>query len=169
MKLRFPHPVVLLATAVIVSALLTWILPAGQYDRRDDPSTGRRVVVAGSYHSVGAAPIGPFAAVVAVPRGFVAAADVIAVVLFVGGAWVVVDRLGALPAIVHALVRGFMGRGLWVIPIVSLFFAVMGGLENMQEEIIPLVPALVVLGAGVGVDAVVVVAMSAGAAMVGSA
>jgi uncharacterized ion transporter superfamily protein YfcC len=166
---RFPHPIVLLGAAVIVAALLTWILPAGQYDRRDDPSTGRRVVVAGTYHAVAAAPVGPFATAVALPRGFVAAADVIAVVLFVGGAWVVVDRLGALPAIVHALVRSFMGRGLWVIPIVSLFFAVMGALENMQEEIIPLVPALVVLGTGIGVDPLVVVAMSAGAAMVGSA
>ena len=45
----------------------------------------------------------------------------------------------------------------------------MGALENMQEEIIPLVPALLALGIGVGVDGVVVVAMSAGAAMVGSA
>src|SRR5712692_8721525 len=146
MKLRFPHPVVLLATAVIVSALLTWILPAGQYDRRDDPSTGRRVVVAGSYHSVGAAPIGPFAAVVAVPRGFVAAADVIAVVLFVGGAWVVVDRLGTLPALVAVLVARFRRRGLWAIPFICLFFAAMGALENMQEEIIPLLPVLLVLG-----------------------
>ena len=92
-----------------------------------------------------------------------------AVVLFVGGAWVVVDRLGTLPAVVAALVRAFAGRGLWMIPIVSLFFATMGALENMQEEIIPLVPALLVLGAGLGIDAVAVVAMSAGAAMVGSA
>jgi len=45
----------------------------------------------------------------------------------------------------------------------------MGALENMQEEIIPLVPVLLVLGQGLGVDAVVVVAMSAGAAMIGSA
>ncbi len=45
----------------------------------------------------------------------------------------------------------------------------MGALENMQEEIIPLVPVLLVLGRGLGVDAVVVVATSAGAAMIGSA
>ena len=74
-----------------------------------------------------------------------------------------------LPAAVDALVVLFAERGLWMIPIVSLFFATMGALENMQEEIIPLVPVLVALGAGVGVDALVVVAMSAGAAMVGSA
>ena len=56
-----------------------------------------------------------------------------------------------------------------MIPLVSLFFGTMGALENMQEEIIPLVPVLMALGTGIGVDAVSVVAMSAGAAMVGSA
>ncbi len=93
----------------------------------------------------------------------------IAVVLFVGGAWVVIDRLGVLARLVAALVGVFRRRGLIAIPVVSLFFAVMGALENMQEEIIPLVPVLLVLGGGLGVDAVGVVAMSAGAAMIGSA
>ena len=153
----------------MVAAALTWILPAGQYDRRDDPATGRRLVVAGTYHHVPAAPVGPFAAAVAIPRGFVAAADVIEVVLITGGAWVVIDRLGTLPAIIELLVGAFEGQGLWVIPLVSCFFAIMGALENMEEEIIALVPVLMLLGAGIGVDGVVLVAMSAGAAMVGSA
>jgi uncharacterized ion transporter superfamily protein YfcC len=160
---------VLLGSAVFVAAVLTRVLPAGEYDRKDDPVTGRSVVVAGTYHHVSPTPVGPFAAAVAIPRGFVAAADVVAVVIFVGGAWVLVDRLGTLPAIVSALVRLFAGRGLWVIPVVALFFATMGALENMQEEIIPLVPVLMALGTGIGVDGVSVVAMSAGAAMVGSA
>ena len=139
---RLPHPLVLLGSAVAVAAVLTWMLPAGQYDRRDDPVTGRRIVVAGTYHHVEKAPVGLFAAALAIPRGVIAAADVIAVVLFVGGAWVIVDRLGTLPAVVAALVRLFGHHGIWVIPIVSLFFATMGALENMEEEIIALVPAL---------------------------
>jgi len=168
-RLRLPHPIALLGGAVVVAAVLTWILPAGQYDRRDDFATGRRVVVAGTYHRTDAAHVGPFAAAVAIPRGFIAAADVIGVVLLVGGAWVVVDRLGTLPAVVGMLVGRFAGQGLWVIPLVSLFFGTMGALENMQEEIIPLVPVLMKLGTGIGVDGVSVVSMSAGAAMVGSA
>jgi uncharacterized ion transporter superfamily protein YfcC len=168
-RFRLPHPVVLLGAAVVVAAILTWILPAGQFDRRDDAATGRRVVVAGTYHRTERAPVGPFAAAVAVPRGFIAGADVIALVLLVGGAWVVVDRLGTLPAMVAWLVARFERRGLWVIPLVALFFGVMGALENMQEEIIPLVPVLMALGVGIGVDGITVVAMSAGAAMVGSA
>lgn len=167
--MKLPHPIVLLVIGVAICAALTWVLPAGEYDRRDDPVTGRSVVVAGTYHRVDAAPVGPFAAAVAIPRGFVAAADVIGVVLFVGGAWVVIDRIGTLGRLIAALVSSSGGRGLIAIPIVSLFFATMGALENMQEEIIPLVPALLLLGRGLRVDAVSVVAMSTGAAFIGSA
>ena len=167
--MKLPHPLLLLLAGVGVAAILTWTLPAGEYDRRDDPATGRRVVVAGTYHRVAPAPVGPFAAVVAIPRGFVEAADVIAVVLFVGAAWIVIDRIGTLGRLIAALVARFRGRGLIAIPVISLFFATMGALENMQEEIIPLVPALLVLGRGLGVDAVTVVAMSTGAAAIGSA
>ncbi len=167
--MRLPAPLLLLLGGVMVAAALTWLLPAGQFDRKDDPATGRRIVVAGTYHRVPSAPVTPFGAAVGVVRGFVAAADVIAVILFVGGAWIVVDRLGALESVVGGLVRALGSRGLLTIPIVAVFFATMGALENMQEEIIPLVPALLVLGRAIGVDAMTVVAMSAGAAMVGSA
>jgi len=167
--MRLPPPLLLLLGGIVVAAAFTWVLPAGQFDRRDDPATGRRVVVAGTYHRVDPAPVGPFGAAVAVARGFVAASDVIAVVLFVAGAWIVVDRLGSLDAVISDLVGAVGGGGLWTIPIVSLFFASMGALENMQEEIIPLIPALLVLGRAIGVDATTVAAMSAGAAMIGSA
>jgi uncharacterized ion transporter superfamily protein YfcC len=169
LTLRFPHPLILLLGAVGVAAALTWVLPAGAYDRREDPATGRNVVVAGTYHAVPRSPVGPFAAVIAVARGFVEAADVVAVVLFVGGAWVVIERLGALARLVGALVGRFRRRGLLAIPVIALFFASMGALENMQEEIIPLIPVLLILARGLGVDAVTAVAMSAGAAMIGSA
>ncbi len=169
MRLRLPHPVILLLGVIAIAAALTWVLPAGEYDRRDDPTAGRRVAVAGTYHRVEAAPVGPFRAVMAVPRGFAAGIDVVMTILLVGAAWVVVDRLGTLRVLVGAIVRRFTGRGLLAIPLVALFFTLGGALENMQEEIIPLIPVLILLGRGIGVDAVAVVAMSAGAAIVGSA
>jgi uncharacterized ion transporter superfamily protein YfcC len=167
--MRLPHPLVLMLGGIVLAAALTWVLPAGEFNRREDPATGRRVAVAGSYHRVDAQPVGPLATIVAVPRGFVEGGDVIAVVLFVGGAWVLVDRLGTMTAVVGALVGFFRTRGFLAVPLVSIFFAVMGALENMEEEIIPLMPVLLLLGAGLGIDPVAVVAMSAGAAMIGSA
>lgn len=166
---RLPHPIVLLLGAVIIAALFTWILPAGEYTRQADAATGRQVVVPGTYHTVQSAPVGPFAAAVAIPRGFIEAGDVVIVILLAGGAFVLLDKVGVLSRAVGALTGRLKSRGMWAIPIVSLFFYAMGGLENMQEEIIPLIPVMLVLARGIGVDALTAVAMSTGAAIAGSA
>lgn len=168
MRLRLPHPLVLLLGGVAVAALLTWVLPAGAYQRHTDPGTGREVVVAGTYARVAATPVGPMAAVLAVPQGIVAGADVIAVVLFVGGAFALLDSTGALARLVGALV-GRTRRPRLVVILICLVFATFGALENMQEEIIALIPVLLVLSRGLGFGAVTALGMSVGAAAVGSA
>src|SRR5262245_10167393 len=135
-KLRFPHPLTLLVGCIFISALLSYVLPAGQYDRRDDPVTGRKVVVAGTYHHVPPSPVGPFQALVALPKGMADAGSVIFLVFLVGGAFTVVDKTGALVHGVNWLVNKLQNRETFVIPVVSIAFATAGALENMQEEII---------------------------------
>ena len=168
-KLRVPHPLVLLTGCVILAAAASHVLPAGEYDRRDDPATGRSVVVAGTYHDVEPSPVGFFDAIVALPRGMAEAAEVIFLVFLIGGAFTVVDETGALRRGVTSMVRALKGRDLLVIPLVSILFATGGVVENMQEEIIPLVPVLLILTRRLGFTPMVAVAMSAGAAFVGSA
>ena len=60
-KFSMPHAYVIMMTMVLISAILTWVLPAGQFDRAVDPALGRELVVPGSYHGVDANPIGPWA------------------------------------------------------------------------------------------------------------
>lgn len=168
-RFQLPHPVVLLVGGVFLAAILTWVLPAGQYQRRDDPATGKQVVIAGTYQPVEAAPVSAWRAAVAIPRGVVAGAEVVVVILLVGGAWVILDKAGTLNRALGGLAARLRHNGLVAIPIVCMAFASMGALENMQEEIIPLVPVLMLLGRALGFDALTVVAMSIGAAGVGSA
>ena len=168
MRLRLPHPLVLLLGGVAIAAALTWVLPAGAYTRRTDPATGRQVAISGTYAPVAAAPVGPAAALLAVPRGIVAGADVILTVLFVGGAFALLDATGALARLVGALV-GRTRRPRLIVVLISLLFATLGALENMHEEIIALVPVLLVLSRRLGFGAVTALAMSVGAAVVGSA
>jgi uncharacterized ion transporter superfamily protein YfcC len=168
MRLRLPHPLVLLLGGVAVAALLTWILPAGAYERRMDEASGRELVVAGTYHEVPATPVGVMQAVLAVARGIVAGADIILTILFVGGAFALLDTTGALGRLVGSLV-GSTKRPRLIIVAICLIFATLGALENMQEEIVALVPVLVVLSAGLGFGAVTAVAMSTGAAAIGAA
>jgi uncharacterized ion transporter superfamily protein YfcC len=166
---RFPHPLTLLTGCIVAAAICSYILPAGQYDRREDAATGRQVVAAGSYHHVERHPVGPFEALVAVPKGMTDAAAVIFLVFLVGGAFTVVDETGALRQAVGWLVRPLRNREALVIPIVSVTFALGGALENMSEEIIALVPVLLLVTRRLGFDAVTAVAISIGAAAVGAA
>lgn len=168
-RAAFPHPLTLLTGCILAGAIASYALPAGQYERRDDPATGRKVVVAGTYHHVERTPVGPFDALVAIPKGLAEAGSVVFLVFLVGGAFTVVDETGALRQGVGWLVRRLQSREVLVIPIVSLAFAAGGALENMSEEIIALVPVLLLVTRRLGFDAVTAVAISIGAAAVGAA
>lgn len=166
---RFPHPLTLLVGCVLLAAALSYVLPAGTYDRQLDEATGRTVVVPGTYQSVDPAPVNFFDAIVAIPRGMADASDIVFLVFLIGGAFAVVDATGALRGGFSSLARALGDRKLAVVPCVSLFFAAGGVLFNMQEEIIALIPPLLVLTNRLGFRPLVAVAASAGPAFVGSA
>jgi uncharacterized ion transporter superfamily protein YfcC len=168
-RLRVPHPLVLLTGCVVLAAGASYVLPAGEFDRAQDEATGRIVVVAGTFHDVEPSPVGLFEAMIALPRGMTDAAEIIFLVFLIGGAFTVVDESGTLRRAIGSLVRSLKGQDLLVIPVVSLFFAMGGAANNMQEEIIPLIPVLLILTRRVGFTPLVALSMSMGAAYVGAA
>jgi len=159
----------LLVGCTLLAAALTHILPAGEYARHADPVTGREVVVAGTYHRVTPSPVSAFGAVVALPKGMQAAGSVIFFIFLIGGAFGVVERTGALHDGIDRLAARLGSRGMLAILIVCLAFAAGGALENMQEEIIAVMPALLLLTRRLGLDAETAAAASVGSAVVGSA
>jgi C4-dicarboxylate anaerobic transporter len=169
MRSRIPHPLVLLVVCVFAAAVLTHLVRAGEFERRDDPATGRRAVVAGSFHLVPQTPVGPFAALMAVPQGMTEAAAVIFLVFLVGGAFSVVENTGAFNQGVIWLVKVLRHRTDLIVPICCVTFAAGGAVEGMWEEVIPMVPVLLLLVRSAGYDPITAVAMSIGSAAVGIA
>jgi uncharacterized ion transporter superfamily protein YfcC len=165
---RFPHTLALLVGCILLAAALTWVLPAGEYQREEDKETGRRVVVPGTYAPAESTPVGPFQALVAIARGMGEAGPVIFYVFLVGGAFAVVERTGALTRLVNSLVAALSGRDLLVIPVASLAFATGGVLIQMQEELIAFVPVLLLLTSRLGFNPLTAVAVSTGASAVGA-
>ncbi|MDQ1622057.1 MAG: hypothetical protein QOH19_475, partial [Actinomycetota bacterium] len=164
---RFPHPLTLLVGCVLLAAALTWLLPAGRYERREDQATGRSVVVPGTYQQVEQHSVHPFQALVAIPKGIVDAASVIGLIFLIGGAFTVVERTGTFIRLVNGLVRRMKRRGILVIPVASVAFSLGGIMMQMQEELIAFVPVLLLLVRQLGFTPVTAVAMSLGAAAVG--
>ena len=58
-KFQLPHIYVLLFAIIVICAVLTWILPAGQFDRALNEQ-GREIVAAGTYHTVEQSTVGFF-------------------------------------------------------------------------------------------------------------
>lgn len=157
----------LLLGGVAAAALLTWLLPAGEYERVVDAATGRSIVVPGTYRAVEAHPVGPMALLVGVTRGMADGIEVILTILFVGGAFALLESTGALTRLLGALI-GRTRRPQLLIAVLALVFAGFGAAESMHEEFIALMPVLVVLSVGLGYGAITALGMSMGAALVGA-
>ena len=168
-RIRFPHTLTLLVGCILLAGALTYVVPAGEFQRRDDPATGRSVVVSGTYARVEATPVSPFGAFIAIPKGFAEAASVIALVFLVGAAFAVVERVGTLGRVVEWLVVRLASRGTLVFPVAGVVFSLGGILMQTQEELIAFVPALLLLSRQLGFSPLAVVAMSLGTAAVGAA
>lgn len=57
---KIPHTYVLIATLIVLAAIGTYVIPAGEFDRVTDAQTGRTLVVPGTFHRVEQTPVGFF-------------------------------------------------------------------------------------------------------------
>src|SRR6056297_1640448 len=100
---RFPTAYTILFLLIIFVAALTWMIPAGQYDREMNEEVGREVAVPGTYQTVESNPQGPVDVLLAPIAGFydpdsyaANAIDVALFVLLLGGFLGVVNATGSI-------------------------------------------------------------------------
>ena len=106
-KQRTLDPLLLIGSIIVLAAILTWVFPAGQFERTTDPQTHRTIVVPGSYKSVARQPVGPWGVLVSIPEGLSEAAEVVFFVLLAGGALTVVEGTGAFGSLLNHLMGRF--------------------------------------------------------------
>ena len=66
---RFPHVYVILFVLIIISAILTYIVPANQYDLQVIDGETSKLIDPDTYHSVDQAPIDPWEVLLSIPKG----------------------------------------------------------------------------------------------------
>lgn len=167
MKIDFPHPMIIMLSFVGLATILTYLIPAGMFDRSMDESTGREVVIQGSYKLSANQPFGIGEMFLSVPKGIVEGADVVVLILIIGGAFYVVDKTGAFQSGLESLIHKFKNAKSFLLVIVGLLFATAGALNGLQEEIIAMVPLLMLLSKKFGYTKIAVVAISLGSALIG--
>lgn len=162
MKIRIPHTYVLLISLTVLSAILTWVIPAGRYETAVE--RGRTLIDPASYHAVPARPAGIFEILLAFPKALVEVADIIFYIFIIGGTFGVLNRTGLIQAGIQALVKKVGGRQALIVPVLTLVFAVGGGTIGIAEETLVFLPALLLLARSLGYDSLT----AGGMALVGA-
>ena len=175
---RFPTAYTILFLLIILVAALTWIIPAGQYDRAMNEEVGREVAVPGTYQTVDPNPQGFMDIMLAPTAGFydpdsyaANAIDVALFVLFLGGFLGVMNATGAIDTGIRSAMRHLEGHEIWMIPILMTLFAIGGTTYGMAEETLAFYAILIPVMMAAGYDAVTGVAIiliGAGVGVLGS-
>ncbi len=166
---KFPNALVILIGFILFSSILTYIIPQGEYDRTTNLETGYETVVPGSYRVVKGEPLSIFRTFMAIPEGLIAGADLVVLILLLGGCFYVIEKTGALRDGVMYLSGKLQGREETALIVCSLMFAAGGALNGMQEEIIAMTPVLLFFTGRLGYNSYVAISISYGAAVLGGA
>lgn len=171
-KFNLPHIFIILFGIIVFCTILTWILPAGEFDRVEN-ADGRMLAVAGSWHEVESSPVGIFNMFKAVYDGMIDASGIIFLVFITFASTAFVIKSGAFDGLVHFLMKLFKGNSsVIIIPIFMALFGLGSSTVGMFEEWLPFIPIFASIFIGIGFDAVVglaVVAVGAGIGYSGAA
>lgn len=138
-----PHVFVILTALLLLASALTWLVPAGSYQREFHEAAGQTVVVPGSFAYTAPSPVAPWQ----LPRLLFealttgSAPQLIFFVLLLGGAFEVILESGALAALCAWVIRRFRRRRVWLVPAFAAVFSVFGftmGLTTASIVFLPL-------------------------------
>ncbi|SDY60713.1 YfcC family protein [Tindallia californiensis] len=170
-KIKIPHTYVLLFMVIVIAVIMTYIVPAGEFQRVEDPETGRIVVVVDSFEYVEQTPVTPFGLFESIPQGMVQAGLIIFFVLMIGGSFGIIQSTGTIDAGIGTVVKSMAGKEKLIIPIIMFVFSLAGSMLGVAEEVLPFYPIVIALALALGFDSITGTAMillGAGAGFAGA-
>ena len=153
---------VILLSFIVVTAIATWFIPAGKYDKAE--INGRQVLVEGSFHRIEASPQNLFDMLKAPMKAFArpTAAGIMAFLLIIGGAFMIIERTGAITAAIKhasAMFAKYPAMRSLFIPVGMLLFSIGGASFGMSEETLIFIPVFIPLAISLKYDSTIGVAV----------
>ncbi|MCU0462078.1 MAG: AbgT family transporter [Bacteroidales bacterium] len=178
---KIPHTYVIVFSIIVLSAMLTWFVPGGAFDRQTISVNGidRSVVVPGSYHPVDRNPQ-TWQIFSALFDGFVDKADIVVFILIIGGAFWIMNESKAIDVAIQSFLKftkriehnkfiSLIGADNLIFVLIMLMFSIFGAVFGMSEETIAFVIIFVPLAISMGYDSIVGVSLCFVAAALGFA
>ncbi|MEQ8927850.1 MAG: Na+/H+ antiporter NhaC family protein [Fulvivirga sp.] len=166
---NFPNAFVIILYFILFAWILTFIIPKGNYQRELNTETNRNIVIANSYEQKDAPHLSVFHVLLAIPKGIADRADLIVLILILGGCFYLIEKTGALNQGLNQLITILKGKELLALIIICILFLFGGFAIAIQEEIIAMTPVLLLFGRTLGYNPSAMIYSSFGSAVVGSA
>lgn len=170
MKRKFPEAITIIMIIMIVFIVLTWIIPAGEF--QFELINGRNYLIPGSFRFSEPSPQGLAAFLMAPIKGFVQAGLIIGFCFLVGGSFGILNRTGAIDAGLIAMLRKTAGKQRskrMVIVLLMLIFSVCGATFGMSESVLVFIMLTIPMARAMGYDSITGLSVSFLAAGVGFA
>jgi uncharacterized ion transporter superfamily protein YfcC len=169
---RFPHTYVIVFYIIVVAAVLTLIIPPGEFEREtiDVNGTEREVIVKDSYHELESPSYQTWQVFSAIFKGFERQSGIIIFILMIGGAFWIMNQSKAIDVGIFSFLKftqrlekykffKALGVNNIIITLVMLLFSVFGAVFGMSEETIAFIIIIVPLAISMGYDSIVGVSM----------
>lgn len=159
---KFPHVYAILFTVIIISAILTYIIPANVYDLQvNADGTTSKLIDPASYHAVDATPVGPWGVLMSIPKGLGEVASIVFFIFIIGGSFTIIQATGAIEAGIRAAANALKGAGsAALLGCIVLLFSIAGATFGMAEEALVFIPMLIPLAMAMGYDSLVGIALA---------
>ena len=131
-KLAVPHSLAIIVVVMLLAAALTYIIPAGSYDRTVNEA-GQTVVDPNSFHYVEASPVNPLSIFNYVYTGLDNARSIIFVLLAAGGGLGIILDTGVFQAAAGTLSRRTKGKESLVVAVLMTVFCLLCVPINLQH------------------------------------
>lgn len=145
------NPFVLMFIVIVIVTVLTYILPAGQYERIE--KDGRSVVDPTSFEFVESTPVGLLEMFSSIHAGMIEGASIILFVFLFGGALGIMQATGALDSFIKFVAVRFGTKEKLLIPLMVLIFASLGTLIGSAEDALVYIAIIVPMTIALGFDA----------------
>ena len=152
-----PHTYVLLFSFIIIAAILSWIVPAGEFER---VMVGEREIInPDSFAHVASNPQGIFEVLKSIPRGFARTQDISYFLFVTGGSFLIINKTGMIESALSRIVSSLKDKEALVIPVVVLIMGLAGSTIGLSEETIVFIALGVSLARAIGYDSLIGVGM----------
>lgn len=168
-KLQFPSSILLLFIIIVIVTVMTWIVPAGSFERVVNEESGQTTVIPGSFEYTDQTPVGPFDMFVALPKGCIQVAQILFIMIFAYYWTYSVMQSGALSALFNKLLTGKTRNNKLFIPICMILFSLAGSTYGAMDSVYGLIPVFAALSIALGYDAIVGVCITSVATLTGFA